>query len=178
MKKLEILNAKLSKIENQIELVSFERKDTSYRRSGGYFGTNSANLTGVIVYKQFARTKNLNTYICVSAENESLVNDYKNAKLLVDQEYSRLNKIAQKKFANASILRAKEIVEKDIANGITNTNYAKCFIIGNKNIYYAHPYYGHSDYNKAQLMPNTPKHRKVAAELNQLLYSNGVNINQ
>jgi hypothetical protein len=178
MKKLEILNAKLSKIENQIELVSFERKDTSYRRSGGYFGTDPANLTGVIVYKQFARTKHLNTYICVSVENESLVNDYKNVKTLVDQEHSRLNKIAQKRRLTISIQEAIEFTQKQISEGTVNTNYAKMFIVGNKNIYAAHPYFGHSDYNKWCAMPNTAKHRKVAAELNQLLQSKGLNINQ
>lgn len=176
MKKLEILNKKLIKIENQINLVSFERKDTSYRRSGGYFGTNPANLTGVIVYKSFARTKYLNTYICVSIENEALVNDYKNTKILANQEYSRLNKIDEKRMLTTSIQEAIEFTNKQISEGTVHTNYAKMFIVGNENIYAAHPHYGHSDYNKWCAMPNTPKHRKVAEQLNQRLISNGLSI--
>jgi hypothetical protein len=174
MKKLEILNAKLTKLKNQLDLVSFERKDTSYRRSGGYFGTDTANLTGVIVVKTFARTKYLNTYVCVDFSQQELVNSLKAAQTYVNSEYERLNKISQKRRERESINDAIEFCERQIKEGTIFTNYAKMFIVGNKNIYAAHPYFGHSDYNKWCAMPNTAKHRKVAEQLNQRLIQSGL----
>lgn len=42
-----------------------------------------------------------------------------------------------------------------------NTNYFKTMIEGSTGIYYAHPYYGHSDYNKSRLFDKTPETMKL-----------------
>ncbi len=127
--------------------------------------------------KTFARTKHLNTYVCVSPENQQIANDYFQAKADVKKERERLFKVAEKKWETESIKRAIEFTEQQIANGTVKTNYAKMFIQGNRNIYACHPYYKHSDYNKGKMMPNTPKHMKVAEMLNSKLIQAGLNIN-
>lgn len=75
----------------------------------------------------------------------------------------------QRKYERECIAYARSIVERDIKSGTINTSYGKVFIQGHRNIYYAHPYFGHEDYNKARLMPNTPKHWRVAQELNKMI---------
>lgn len=42
-----------------------------------------------------------------------------------------------------------------------HTNYFKTMIEGSTGIYYAHPYYGHSDYNKSRLFDKTPETMKL-----------------
>ena len=41
------------------------------------------------------------------------------------------------------------------------TNYLKIMIEGNTGIYYAHPSYGHADYNKSRLFDKTPETIKL-----------------
>jgi hypothetical protein len=176
MKKIEKLNAQLADLEKQIKTISFERRDTSFRRSGGYFGTNNALTNDVIVVDTIARTKHLNTYVCVNIIHADLIDKYNNLKGEISSEYERINKKARNKWAKDSINSAKDAAERDIKDGTVLTNYAKMFIVGHRHIYYAHPLYGHGDYNKSALMPNTPKHRKVADELNQLLIANGLSV--
>ena len=176
MKKIEKLNAQLADLEKQIKTISFERRDTSYRRPGGYYGTTEAFTDDVIVVDTIARTKHLNTYVCVNIIHADLIDKYNNLKGEISAEYERLNKLARNKWIKDSINYAKDAVERDIKDGTVLTNYAKMFIVGNRHIYYAHPFYGHGDYNKYALMPNTPKHRKVADELNQLLIANGLSV--
>lgn len=96
MKKLEKLSKKLEKISSQIAAIAFEVKDYSYRRKGGYFGTVKANVSSFLVIKKVARTKYLNTYICVNNDQKALVDDFSIAVEAVNVELLRLNKIAKK----------------------------------------------------------------------------------
>ena len=50
-----------------------------------------------------------------------------------------------------------------------SSNYSKKLIIGNKNIYWASPCYGHADYNKSIAFENTEKNRRVASLINRYL---------
>ena len=169
MKKIEILNRTFDRLIKTINTKSFERKDTSYRRSGGYFGTEHANLRDVIVLSSFQRTKHLKTYICLPLDCENLKIEHDSLQRKILEEYNRLNRLGQKKWAKESVKKYTDLVNKDIEDGTINTNYGKIFIQGNKHIYYAHPYYQHYDYNKHRAMPNTPKHWKVAQGLNKLI---------
>lgn len=171
MKKLQKIQKEIEKINAEIAAISIEIKDTSYRRSGGYYGTDKADTTGLVIVKTIERTKYLNTYICLNPEYKHLADKYNGLVSMQTNEYKRLNKLAQNKWAKESIQKAQEMAERDIANGTIFTNYGKRFIMGNKNIYYAHPEYRHSDYNKAQVMPNTPKHWAVAEQLNAIINS-------
>ena len=47
--------------------------------------------------------------------------------------------------------------------------YSKMLIIGNKNIYWASPSYGHADYNKSIALPNTERNRRAAVLINHYL---------
>lgn len=47
--------------------------------------------------------------------------------------------------------------------------YSKMLIEGNKNIYWASPSYGHSDYNKSIAMENTEKNRAIMNVINRYL---------
>lgn len=48
-------------------------------------------------------------------------------------------------------------------------NYGKALFVGNRNIYWCHPGYGHSDYNKGIAFDNTEKNRKIAETINKYL---------
>lgn len=174
MKKLEKLQRAFDKLNEQVNKVSFERKDTSYRRSGGYFGTTPAHTSDCIVVRSYARTKYLKTYICVNNSGIDLVEKLKLAETNLNVERARLRKIADKKWAETSIAEATKYAERQIADGTINTNYVKIFIQGNAHIYGAHPHYQHSDYNKWVAMPNTPKHWKIAQELNAKMKKAGL----
>ena len=173
MKKIEKIQKQLAKIQEQVNKVSFERKDTSYRRQKGYFGTKRPNLDDVIILREFARTKYLNTYICVSKSEEELAEAYKQAKAVVDAEILRLRRIEQRRYDREAPQKAIEHTDYHIAQGWHLGNYRKLFIEGNKHIYMAHPYYRHEDYNKWCAMPNTAKNRRLAHELNMKLMAAG-----
>lgn len=53
--------------------------------------------------------------------------------------------------------------------------YSKMLIVGNKNIYWASPEYGHADYNKSIALPNTERNRRAATIINHYL---GYNVQQ
>jgi hypothetical protein len=168
MKATEILTKKLSKIESQVSKVSFERRDTSVK-SGKYYSTIKADTEGVIIFETHRRTPHLNAYICVDEQYRELIEQYYKVK-------AELDEANKKQFVRESIKKSIEAVERDIAAGNHLTNYGKMFIQGNTNIYYAHPFYKHSDYNKWRAMPNTPKHWKIAQELNKKLIDAGMKI--
>ena len=168
MKKTEILTKKLSKIEAEILKVSFERRDASVK-SGRHYTTLKADTEGLIIFETKRRTPHLNTYICVDEQNRELIEQYYKIK-------EELEKAHKKQFIRESINKAIEAVERDIAAGNHLTSYVKMFIQGDTNIYYAHPFYKHSDYNKWKAMPNTPKHWKIAQELNKKLIDAGMKI--
>ena len=161
MNKLEKLNKKRELLKEELFALSFERKDTSLR-NGKWYSTKEPYLKDVIVIKTISRTKYLYTYICVSLEHQSKVNLLRTLELEFDIEYT-------KHFQKEHLKNAKAMVQRDIEDGTILTNYAKRFIQGNKNIYYAHPEHMHSDYNKVLSMVNTSKNWKAALKLNRLL---------
>lgn len=117
-----------------------------------------------------------NTYICVNQSDAALVEQLKIAENNLNSERARFRKIADKKWAQTSITDAIEYTDRQINNGTIHTNYVKIFIQGNTHIYGAHPHYQHSDYNKFVAMPNTPKHWKVAQQLNAKMQAAGLSI--
>ncbi|HMT75702.1 MAG TPA: hypothetical protein PKA77_16630 [Chitinophagaceae bacterium] len=174
MTKLQKIQRQLSEVESAISAISFERKDTSYRRSGGYFGTAKADTDDCIIIKSVARTRYLNTYICIynNKTNQLLKLKFDELKNIMAIEQARLAKIARNKWAKESIVKAWEVVRNDVANGWHKTNYGKIMMQGDRHIYYAHPSYGHDDYNKWMAMPNTPANWKAAQEINEFINSN------
>ena len=48
-------------------------------------------------------------------------------------------------------------------------NYSKKLFLGNKNIYWCSPVFGHSDYNKSIAFDNTEKNRIIAEKINKYL---------
>ncbi|OGB84461.1 hypothetical protein A3F66_07070 [candidate division TM6 bacterium RIFCSPHIGHO2_12_FULL_32_22] len=171
MKKLDKLKKELEKIQIEINKVSFERKDTSYRRQKGYFGTIEAHTSDCIIVSVVARTKYLNTYICVEKSENILVEKLNAAKKAVEIERARIFRLEEQKWAKSSILKMQMFTEQQIREGFSN--YSKKFFIGNNNIYACHPSYAHSDYNKFKAMPNTAKHRKIAETLNKKMIDAG-----
>jgi len=161
MNKLEKLNRKRELLNEELFALSFERKDIS-QRSGKWYSTKKPYLKDVIVIKTISRTKYLCTYVCVSLEHQFKVTLLRTLELEFDIEYT-------KNFQKEHLKNAKAMVQRDIENGTILTNYAKRFIQGHKNIYYAHPEYMHWDYNKVSSMVNTAKNWKAALKLNRLL---------
>lgn len=51
------------------------------------------------------------------------------------------------------------------------SNYSKILIEGFKNIYWAHPIYQHTDYNKSIALSNTEENRKIMKLINKYLAS-------
>lgn len=173
MQKLEKLLKNYLALKLEVYNLSFELKETSIRRSGGYFDTITPDLSNCIVLEEKQRTKHLKTYICLSNENKPQYKAYISAKELYNTELKRVAKIQQKKDIKAERQNAIDFVERQINDGTINTNYKKVLILGNTNIYFAHPYYQHSDYNKHKALRNTPQNRKLAKELNKKLgYNN------
>jgi hypothetical protein len=64
------------------------------------------------------------------------------------------------------IMNAMAFMRIQINNGTIHTNYRKVLIEGNRNIYWAHPGYRHSDYNKHIAFPNTERNRRVMNLIN------------
>lgn len=48
-------------------------------------------------------------------------------------------------------------------------NYSKKLFVGNRNIYWASPDYGHDDYNKGVAFENSPRNRRIAELINKYL---------
>jgi len=70
-------------------------------------------------------------------------------------------------------VRAILFAKEQVKSGIIKTNYAKILIEGNSNIYWAHPQYAHSDYNKSRAFENTEPNRALALKINNYLQTNG-----
>jgi hypothetical protein len=56
-----------------------------------------------------------------------------------------------------------------MAQQTKGTNYFKTLIEGNTGIYFAHPYYGHSDYNKGRIFDKTPETLRLMAIFNRIV---------
>lgn len=58
-------------------------------------------------------------------------------------------------------------LRRELSEG--KSSYSKVFIIGNKHIYLASPYYGHGDYNKSIICENTPENWFICEKANNVL---------
>jgi len=65
----------------------------------------------------------------------------------------------------------KEILKQVIcqAKNAKGTNYFKTLIFGNTGIYFAHPFYRHSDYNKSRLFDITPQTLRLKAIFHRIV---------
>lgn len=93
------------------------------------------------------------------------------AKRAYDLAYGQMR---SKKYRASKQIHSKQIAailhaKNQVNSGSIKTNYAKILIEGNSNIYWAHPYYGHSDYNKSVAFDNTESNRLLAAKINSYL---------
>lgn len=86
MKTEKQIEKKIAELKERLYSQSFERKDTSYK-SGRYFGTHAADVRDCLVLESVARTRYLNTYICVknTDENTLLRAEYFNLKLKLQE---------------------------------------------------------------------------------------------
>ena len=167
MKKVEKLQRRLAQIEQKINAVAFTLQDSSYRRAGGYIGTSTPDLSNVIVICTSRRTKYLNDYKCVKSEHKDLADLYNQAQAELKFYYARQRDLVHKNWLKNAGKEAVIYAEQQIKDGTIFTPYAKWFFVGNRNIYLCSPLYGHADYNKSVIMPNTPRYRKLAEELNE-----------
>lgn len=80
-----------------------------------------------------------------------------------DLQYDLDNKGKEYTFEQPNNLLQKLIINK------SSGNYKKVLIEGNTHIYWAHPYYGHKDYNKSIWRKNTPENRVKMRIINNFL---------
>jgi hypothetical protein len=69
-------------------------------------------------------------------------------------------------------IQAILFAKSQVNDGSIKTNYAKVLIEGNSNIYWAHPIYGHRDYNKSRAFENNEANRILAGKINAYLNNN------
>lgn len=89
-----------------------------------------------------------------------------------DLAYGRMR--SKKSHCPSKQIHSKQIIairyaREQVSSGSIKTNYAKILIEGNQNIYWAHPYYKHSDYNKSIAFDNTEFNRSLATKINSYL---------
>lgn len=73
------------------------------------------------------------------------------------REYSKI--INSTKSVKSNVQLVRELINRSQDN--IDTNYFKTMIEGGTGIYYAHPAYAHSDYNKSRLFDKTPETMKL-----------------
>jgi hypothetical protein len=97
------------------------------------------------------------------------------AKRAYDLAYCKQHKFIYRpeKQIHSKQVRAILFAKEQVKSGIIKTNYAKILIEGNSNIYWAHPQYAHSDYNKSRAFENTEPNRALALKINNYLQKNG-----
>jgi len=98
MKKLEKLNRQLEAVMLNIDKVKIELKDTSHK-SGRWFKTSRPSLDGFLLVREYARTKNLNTYVVLKPEHIDLFNEFKRIEAAKDEELARLKRLSENKQA-------------------------------------------------------------------------------
>lgn len=93
------------------------------------------------------------------------------AKRAYDLAYGKQHKFTYRpeKQIHSKQVRAILFAKEQVKDGSIKTNYAKVLIEGNSNIYWAHPNYGHSDYNKSRAFENNESNRLLAAKINAFL---------
>lgn len=93
------------------------------------------------------------------------------AKRAYDLAYGKQHKFTYRpeKQIHSKQVRAILFAKEQVKDGSIKTNYAKVLIEGNNNIYWAHPSYGHSDYNKSRAFENTQANRMLATKINAYL---------
>ena len=96
------------------------------------------------------------------------------SKLAYEYAYRSANKYKRCQWLNLEKIYSKQVLaihfaKEQVLRGTINTSYAKILIEGNNNIYWAHPYYGHRDYNKHKAFENTEENRLLMAKINTFL---------
>ena len=87
-------------------------------------------------------------------------------KAIVDKKVAReVAKVSTYKKSNLEKLRG--LINWSLKS--KDTNYFKVLIEGNSGIYYAHPAYGHSDYNKSRIFDKTPETLKLMELFNKIV---------
>jgi hypothetical protein len=93
------------------------------------------------------------------------------AKRAYDFAYGNQHKFTYRpeKQIHSRQIQAILFAKSQVKDGSIKSNYAKVLIEGNSNIYWAHPSYGHADYNKSRAFENTESNRVLAAKINSFL---------
>lgn len=79
----------------------------------------------------------------------------------------QLRGIAANNYSINKFTRVRNLLEQ--SKQTTGTTYFKILIPGINGIYYASPIYGHKDYNKTRVLPNTPKNERIMYLFNSIL---------
>ena len=91
------------------------------------------------------------------------VNDLK---AIVAKKVSR--EVAKIDTSNKSnVQKVRELIKWSLET--KSTNYFKVLIEGDMGIYYAHPYYGHSDYNKSRVFEKNAETLKLMQLFNSII---------
>jgi len=123
------------------------------------------NLTA----KQIAQVKEIRTWTSTKFHGNTkkvgsiLVSDLKS---IVAKKVSRELLKIDVFYKKSDFQKIKELLGR--AQQTKGTNYFKIMIEGNTNIYLAHPYYQHSDYNKSRVFPKNEKTLKLMELFNAL----------
>lgn len=137
------------------------------------------NLTKKQIVKTL-RTENTTLIYAIAKKYGVDINSKRNVKLFIEAfapTKSILKKAYELAYGSPNMIvgkdgrsnreRAIDYVKRMINNGYSN--YSKILIAGKSNIYFAHPEYQHSDYNKRFAFPNTPENRAFMGKVNEIL---------
>ena len=122
--------------------------------------------------QQIAQVKRLHVW-----SNQKLHGNTKKVGFLLLEDYVKIvaKKINRERLKSVDI-RSNKSTEYDLLRHLLkrskdskNTPYFKVLIEGNKNIYYASPIYGHSDYNKSVAFPKNEKTLKLMDLFNSIV---------
>lgn len=79
----------------------------------------------------------------------------------------QLREIAANNYSINKFTRVRNLLEQ--SKQTTGTAYFKILIPGVNGIYYAPPIYGHKDYNKTRVLPNTPQNERIMYLFNSII---------
>lgn len=136
-------NLSAKQIEQVKSLTTFT--STKFHGNTKKVGSLSVSDFKAIVAKKYNRS--LGNYVC------------KNGKVVFSFQFNEAPK------SNAQ--RVRELIKWSLE--CKNTNYFKVMIEGNSGIYYAHPEYRHSDYNKSRLFDKTPETLRLMQLFNAIV---------
>jgi len=119
--------------------------------------------------KQIEQVKKIKSYTSINfhgnkkKQGDLCVDDIKN--IVHKKTLRELSK--NKSSKKTEIQKVRELLKLSLNS--RNTNYFKVLIEGNCNIYYAHPNYGHNDYNKSIVFEKNPKNLKLMKLFNNII---------